>query len=235
MRMPLTKYLATKIRGVVTIDGPAGAGKSTISKLLAERLSYLYLDTGALYRAIAYRMIQKGYSGKDEEIIALCREIKVALKESGNGLRVLVDDQDVTDKIRTEEVGLLASRVSSFATVRKALLSIQRQIGAVGGVVAEGRDMGTVVFRDAMIKFYLDASVRERAVRRHLELIGRGENINLCDVEKDIVQRDRQDRERAVSPLCIPPDAVVIDSTDKTISQILNIMMNAISTIGRTQ
>jgi cytidylate kinase len=130
--------------------------------------------------------------------------------------------------MRSEEIGLLASRVSSLAPVRKALLSIQREIGATDGVIAEGRDMGTVVFPDAMIKFFLDASVGERAARRHRELIERGEQVSLTEVEKDIVQRDRQDRERAVSPLCVPSDALIIDSTDQTIAQIVDLMMDAI-------
>jgi cytidylate kinase len=231
----LTEIVPMKKKRVFTIDGPAGAGKSTISRLLAERLSCLYLDTGALYRAVACRLIQKGFSGREEEMVALCGEMKVALQEIGGRLHVMVDGQDVTDKIRTEEIGLLASRVSSLSPVRKALLSIQRQIGAAGEVVAEGRDMGTVVFPDAMVKFFLDASVRERAVRRHLELTKRGEHISLDDVEKDIIQRDRQDRERTVSPLCVPPDAVIVDSTDKSITQILNIMMDAINDRKRTQ
>lgn len=215
-------------RQVITIDGPAGAGKSTISKLLADRLSYLYLDTGALYRAVAYRLIQKGFSGDEKEVVAYCDKMKVALQKMGNRLHVLVDGEDVTDKIRTEEIGLLASRISALLPVRMALLAIQRNIGAAGGVVAEGRDMGTVVFPDAFGKFYLHATVKERALRRHLELTERGVHANLTDVEEDIVRRDRQDMERAVSPLRIPCDAVLIDSTDKSIAQIIDIMMDEI-------
>jgi CMP/dCMP kinase len=220
---------------VVTIDGPAGAGKSTISRLLADRLSFIYLDTGALYRAMAYDLTRKGYSGNEEELSNLCRNIRVDLQDLAGRLHVFVNGEDVTLKIRTEEIGLLASRISAVPVVRQVLLSVQRDIAVTGGVVAEGRDMGTVVFPDAEIKFFLDASVKERAVRRFRELCERGESASLVDVESDILVRDRQDRERPIAPLIASPDAVHIDSTDKTISQVVDIMMGVIHKDGNTQ
>lgn len=215
-------------KSVVTIDGPAGAGKSTISRQLAERLCFVYLDTGALYRAVAYNLIRKRESDNEKGLVGMCRDMHVELKSMAGQLHVFVDAEDVTGKIRTEEIGIWASKISAVPAVREALLSIQRDIAVDGGVVAEGRDMGTVVFPEAEIKFFLDASVNERAKRRYRELLGRGESTSLQDVECDIILRDRQDRERAVAPLRVPCDAVVIDTTDKSIPQVIDIMMGII-------
>jgi cytidylate kinase len=220
-----------KHKPVVTIDGPAGAGKSTISRQLAARLSFIYLDTGALYRAVAYSLTHKGYSGNEEEITCFCRHMNIELNNMEGQLHVFVDADDVTGKIRTEEIGMLASKISAGPAVREVLMSVQRSIAAGGGAIAEGRDMGTVVFPDAEIKFFLDASVKERVGRRYLELIGRGELASLQNVECDLLLRDRQDRERAIAPLSVPHDAVIIDSTDKTIPQVIDIMMGIIENI----
>lgn len=212
-------------RPVVTIDGPAGAGKSTISKLLSSRLSFFYMDTGALYRAFAYRLKSEGWDGTEQRIAGICREMKVSLKNEAGGFQILIDGEDVSEKIRTEEIGLLASKISAIPLLRKHLLPVQREIAAVGGVVAEGRDMGTVVFPQAEIKFFLDASVGERASRRYIDLVEKGQTVLLKDIENDLIRRDRQDRERSIAPLAVPADAVVIDSSEKSVSQVVEIMI----------
>ncbi len=172
---------------MVFLAGPNGAGKSTIGRLLADWLSFIYLDTGALYRAVAYYLTCRGFTGKEEELTELCRRMHVKLNNQAGHLYVLVDSEDVTTKIRTEPIGLLASKISAIPLVREVLFSVQRDIAIDGGVVAEGRDMGTVVFPDAEVKFFLDASVQERAVRRYLELLERGDRVALPDVENNLL------------------------------------------------
>ncbi|MBA4396692.1 MAG: (d)CMP kinase, partial [Syntrophus sp. (in: bacteria)] len=159
-------------RLLITIDGPAGSGKSTVSKLLAKKLSYLYLDTGALYRAVAHQAIRNGILATDAEAVAeLCRRTKIRIDRVHERMRVFADSADVTEEIRTEPVGLLASTLSAMPVVRSSLLTIQRESGKNGGIIAEGRDMGTVVFPDADLKFFLDADDEERARRRYRELV----------------------------------------------------------------
>jgi CMP/dCMP kinase len=215
-------------RPIITIDGPAGAGKSTISKLLAAKLSFICLDTGALYRAEAYRLKCEGWNGSAESIADSFRISKVAIKHEKGRLKVILDDEDVTEKIRTEEIGLLASTISAIPEIREKLLPVQRGLAAAGGVVAEGRDMGTVVFPDADVKFYLDASVEIRAQRRYLEMLGKDDHVNIADIENDLLIRDRQDSARSIAPLVIPVDAVVVDSSDQSISEVVDFMISVI-------
>lgn len=218
-----------KKRLLITVDGPAGSGKSTVSRLLAETLSYLYLDTGALYRALAYQAIRNGISALDEEGVAeLCRRTQIRLSQVEAALRVFADAEDVTEKIRTEPVGLLASTLSAIPVVRSSLLPIQRELGKDGGIVAEGRDMGTVVFPDADVKFFLDADAEERIRRRYRELIERGEKMDYSSLKKDLHLRDRQDRERAIAPLRVPAGAIRVDSTRLSIDGVLEVMLAAI-------
>ena len=213
---------------VVTIDGPAGAGKSTISKLVAARFSFFYLDTGALYRALAYLVDEHPGEKTEESAAEISRNARIDVGNEAGIFRISANGRDVSTLIRSEKIGLLASKISAIPAVRENLLEIQRKIGAAGGVVAEGRDMGSVVFPDAEVKFYLEASVQERAKRRYLELVAKGEPANLAGVEDDIVNRDRQDRERKAAPLVIPRDAVLVDSTDKSIAEVVEDMSLAI-------
>ena len=188
-------------RFIITVDGPAGAGKSTVSKILAQQLSYIYLDTGALYRAVAYKFLVDNIAPDDEKALSeLLKRMSISLKNMNGTLNVLVNDENVTEKIRNEKIGLLASRVSAIPLVRASLLSIQRNVGKRGGIVAEGRDMGTVVFPDADYKFYLEASADVRARRRYNELCMPGSNVDYDEVRRDLIVRDRQDREREIAP-----------------------------------
>ena len=213
-------------RLVITVDGPAGAGKSTVSKIIAMKLSYIYLDTGALYRAFACKMANERISADDEKQLSdLCAGIDISLKSVDGDIRIFVGDEDVTEKIRTQEIGMLASKVSAVPIVRKALLSIQRETGGDRGVVAEGRDMGTVVFPDADFKFFLVASVAERSRRRFTELVERGESADFEEVKRDLILRDRQDSERKTAPLKPSEDSIIIDSTDMSVIDVVEDMM----------
>jgi cytidylate kinase len=221
--------LTMKEKFVVTIDGPAGAGKSTVSKALARRLSYLYLDTGALYRAFAYKVIQEGILPDDEKALAaLCSRTELHLDNIDGSLNVFIDGVNVTKMIRSEEVGLVASKVSAVSAVRGRLLTIQRNAGERGGIVAEGRDMGTVVFPMADYKFYLDAGVEERVRRRYSELILQGVSVDYKTVAGDLLVRDRQDQERKIAPLKASEDATVVDSTRMSVSEVVEKMISII-------
>lgn len=216
---------------VVAIDGPAGTGKSTVSKIMAKQLSYVYLDTGALYRAFAYKALKENIVPDDETGLAdLSKRIKIVPEYENGNLKVLCNDEDITRKIRTEQISLLASKISALPIVREALLSVQRDVGKNGGVIAEGRDMGTVIFPNADYKFFLDADIKERVNRRYKELIARDECVDFNEIERGIILRDGQDRERRVAPLKPASDAIIIDTTHMTISAVVNTIMAIIET-----
>jgi CMP/dCMP kinase len=221
---------ALKREFIITIDGPAGSGKSTVSRILAKRLSYLYLDTGALYRAVAYLIGREGLSGNDEQAIYdLLEGADICLRESGDGLQVYVNGENITGLLRTEEIGLMASKISALPLIREVLLPIQRKAGASGGIVAEGRDMGTVVFPDADVKIFLDASENERIQRRFMELSNRGNGIAFGNIARDMRLRDLQDRERTVAPLRPHEEAVIIDTSNMTIAEVVEAMLGVIN------
>jgi len=210
---------------IVAIDGPSGAGKSSITKLLAKRLGYLHIDTGAMFRAVALMAQRAGIASDDDERLReLCRGIEIEFEREGEAYRVLVNGEDVSREIRTEEVGLLTSRISARKPVREALLQMQRKMGVKGGVILEGRDIGTVVFPDAEVKFFLTASAEERGRRRYLELVARGEKVSLEETIEKVVCRDRQDENREHAPLKMAEDAVPVDSTAMTIDEVLAFM-----------
>jgi len=210
---------------VVAIDGPSGAGKSTIARLLAERLGFLYIDTGAMYRAVALTVKRAGISPEDEDsLAALCRGLEISFERKDGCYCVLADGVDITEEIRTPEISLLTSRISAKKAVREVLLHEQRRMGRSGNVVLEGRDIGSVVFPDAEVKFYLSASPEERGRRRYLELRDRGEDVDLEQTIADVTDRDTRDKQRKHAPLKKAEDAVEIDSTGLSIEEVLALM-----------
>ncbi len=214
---------------VIAIDGPCASGKSTIAKLLSKKLGYNYLDTGAMYRALAWKALQRNLElNSEDEMSQLARQSSFTFRQLGDDYRVTIDGEDVSDKIRHPQVSEAASRISSFLGVRQTLVKIQRQIGAKGGVVAEGRDVCTKVFPKADFKFYLDASLAERAHRRYLELKESGIIVSEEKVKTDIERRDRCDSQRTHSPLARCEDSIYIDTTDLTIEEVLHFTLKKI-------
>jgi len=213
---------------VIAIDGPSGAGKSTVAHLLAERLGYLQIDTGAMYRAVAVLMRQAGIDPDDLAAVErLCSRIDIRLERTDGLQRVYANGQDVTDWIRTPEMSQLTSRISALRPVREAMMQAQRRMGARGGVVLEGRDIGTVVFPDADVKFFLSASAEERGRRRYQELVAKGEQVTLEDTIRAVASRDLQDSQRDLAPLRMAGDAIAIDSSGRTIDEVLEAMESA--------
>ncbi|MEM4658691.1 MAG: (d)CMP kinase [Candidatus Methanosuratincola sp.] len=215
---------------VITIDGPSGAGKGTVARELAKRLGLHYLDTGAMYRAVALSARRKGIDiDDDERLKAMLGSISIAIEQRGDGTQaVLLDGVEVTEEIRKPEIANLASKVATKPFVRNFLVRLQREMALQGGIVAEGRDMGTVVFPSADFKFYLDADLAERVRRRWLELKAGGIEIGIAELTEQIARRDEQDSKRGISPLHPAEDAVIIDTTSISANQVVEIIMNAI-------
>mgnify|MGYP001263483907 FL=1 len=207
---------------VIAIDGPSGAGKGTLSRLVANRLGYHLLDSGALYRLTALAAMNAGADlDNPEAVAAVARHLAVRFDTAGEDTRILLQEQDVSREIRTEAVSMNASRVAAYPPVREALLQRQRDFRQAPGLVADGRDMGTTVFPDADVKIFLTASPEARAERRYLQLLEKGEKVDMDALVTDIRERDKRDSERAVSPLKPADDAHLVDSTELTIEQVL--------------
>jgi len=213
---------------VITIDGPAGAGKTTVSRLLARRLKYRYIDTGALYRAVALAASERGVRPDDDKgLEAVCRNLDLKFIQGEKGLRLLSNGVDVTDRIRTPEITMFASAASARPVVRTYLLAVQREMGKEKRAVFEGRDMGTVVFPDAEVKFFLDASGKTRALRRYREYAGKTDQ-PLEKVEEEMRRRDENDSSRTLAPLRPADDAICIDSTFLSVEQVVDVMLRHI-------
>jgi len=216
---------------VLTIDGPSGAGKGTVSARVAAALGWHLLDSGAVYRAVALQALDQGLSpdsqaaADQDQLIDISQHLDLSFKPGADGIDVLLSDRIVNDRLRTEAVSVMASKSAAIPAVREALLKLQRDCRVAPGLVADGRDMGTVVFPDAQIKVFLDASVEERAQRRYKQLKEKGESVILSRLFRDMLERDRRDRERAVAPTVPAADAVVIDSTHLSLDQVVEAIL----------
>ncbi|HOD02388.1 MAG: Cytidylate kinase [Firmicutes bacterium ADurb.Bin300] len=213
----------------IAIDGPAGAGKSTVAKAAASALGYIYVDTGALYRAVGLFIKENGKNTKSEyEIKPLLNDLKISLKFVNLEQRVFLGERDVTSFIRTPEISMAASDVSAHPAVREFLFDLQRSIARKNNCIMDGRDIGTVVLPKAQVKIFLTASPEERAKRRYNELSEKGQNINYDDVLADVIRRDNQDSNRKIAPLRPAKDAIILDTTDNTLSQSIDLLLKII-------
>ena len=206
----------------IAIDGPAGAGKSTIAKMAAKNLDFIYVDTGAMYRAMALYFLRREIDAKDEKKIAeACEHINVTIAYQEGEQQVLLNGENVNAFIRTEEVSMMTSNTSKYPAVREKLLYLQRELAAANNVIMDGRDIGTCVLPDAELKIYLTASASERAKRRYLEQKERGVESDLAQIERDIIARDEQDMNREIAPLKQAEDAIYLDTSDMTIEEVV--------------
>lgn len=224
---------------VVAIDGPSGAGKSTLARMLASRLKYVQIDTGAMYRAAAFLLNRAQVDLADLEAVRrFCATLHIILETSVGMQHVIANGEDLTSKIRSPEMSLITSKISALQPVREAMMREQRDMGRLGGVVLEGRDIGTVVFPDAELKFFLFASPEERGRRRCAELVAKGEQVTLAETIQAVVTRDQQDTDREHAPLVQALDAIAIDSSQLSIEQVLTQMeshfRDIITRIGTT-
>jgi cytidylate kinase len=215
---------------IIAIDGPAGAGKSTVAKSIAKELGFLYIDTGALYRALTLKVLEDKIDSQDiEHIVKIARNSSIDLVNNPDGsLKVLLDGSDVTSQIRQPRITKFVSLIAKIKQVREVMLSVQRNFGRLGNCVLDGRDIGTVVFPNADKKFYLDANFNERVDRRHRELNELGQNVSLEDVESDLHNRDTIDSTRTIAPLKKADDAVYVDTTNMSIEEVVNKVLSYI-------
>jgi cytidylate kinase len=220
---------------IITIDGPGGVGKGTVSLLIASELKWDLLDSGAIYRTFAYHATNQKVDLQDEEALSkLAVSLPIRFVKGKQGfpsLEIYLDNHLVTDEIRSESCGIIASKIAKFPKIREILLSLQRSFAKVPGLVADGRDMGTVVFPEAKLKFFLEASVEERAKRRYMQLKANGVDVNLSIITKEIAIRDKQDRERAVSPMKPAIGAIIIDTTRMSIEDVFAEVMKHIKKV----
>lgn len=218
----------------IAIDGPAGAGKSTVAKKVAKELSFVYVDTGAMYRAMALYLLRKGVNREDpDEIGEACKNAEISIEYQNGEQIVLLDGENVNAHLRTEEVSAMASVSSAVPRVREKLLDLQRKLARTMSVVMDGRDIGTTILPDADVKIYLTASSLTRARRRYLEYQEKGEPCDLAEIQKTIEERDQRDMTREISPLCQAEDAVLVDSSeltiDETVEKILSVYHSKVS------
>ena len=207
----------------IAIDGPAGSGKSSIAKLVAKKLSFVYVDTGAMFRTVAYYFLSQGKDPSDDEMVTEeCENVSISIEYKDGAQHIVLDGTDVSTEIRQEEVGKNASVVAKNQAVRNRLLALQRQMAEKQDVIMDGRDIGTVVLPDAQVKIYLTASAAVRAERRYKELIEKGETCDLKKIEEDIIARDEQDMNREIAPLKQAEDAVLVDSSYMTIEEVVD-------------
>lgn len=232
-----TEDSRAKLKGnrlIIAIDGPSGSGKSTLAKRLAKELGYIYLDSGAMYRALALKVLRQAVDLADDgRLDRLVDETEIDLRDCAGQLKVLLDGQDVGAEIRTPEVSQMASKVSALKKVRARMLDLQRDMGKRGSVVAEGRDIGTVIFPQAEVKVFLDASPAERARRRYLELKAAGRPVDLQETLREIEERDKRDSERDIAPLCQAADAMLVDSSGASAEEVAALVLNKIKNKAR--
>ena len=220
----------TRRKPIIAIDGPVGAGKSTTAREVARRLGYLYIDSGAMYRAVTVAVLDRGIAPENEDAVRrMLDEVAVDLKMENGIQRTLLNGRDVTDRIRDLDVTRAVSAVSAQRAVRDRMTALQRKLGENGGVVMEGRDIGTVVFPDAEFKIYLDASLETRALRRHKELLAKGVDIGIGELQKEIAERDRANTEREIAPLRKAPDAIFLDTSAMTLDEQVSAVVDIVT------